>query len=150
MQFYQDQLLEASLRHARITASFYHKAAQRRGGRFWHDRAALHAASFAREPVSNNVELRDDRPIELSSQAKLVETACIVGNYIEKKTALFHPELERAVAFLHGIEIGWLLRPLVLGTNVQDLLTVWSKQMSGEAAMAIIGWLVRRNIIVPS
>jgi len=64
-------------------------------------------------------------------------TPCIVGDRVEMRPAVHHPNLKRPVAYLGGIE----LAPL--------LTSPWPVSLPAPKAAALATWLVSNEILVP-
>jgi flavin-dependent dehydrogenase len=150
MQFYRESLAQAFERHRRWAGAFYRQIAERRGGSFWCNRAAV--AQDVPKPVTGG-DLAGVRLSELhlgmSRLARIVDTPCIVGDFIEIRRALIHPSLDRAVAFLDGRELAPLLARIRDGMTPVDLAEAWSPAVPLPAGLAITGWLLGQGVLTP-
>jgi flavin-dependent dehydrogenase len=75
--------------------------------------------------------------LRLSPAVRILPTPCIVGDRVEMRPAVHHPNLKRPVAYLGGIE----LAPL--------LTSPWPASLPAPKAAALATWLVSNEILVP-
>jgi flavin-dependent dehydrogenase len=150
MRFFRESVKAAADSHCRWAASHYLQVARRGGGPFWQDRAAgtLSAASLPEPRMTPDERLRARAIIELSPLLEFVDLPCIEGRFVTMKTAVRHPSLEGPLAFLGGQEIASLLKQLGCGLTPAQLAQSWSNQVPLESALALIGWLIGRGILV--
>ena len=113
-KFYRSSLADSSERHRRWAAQHYAAAASVNAGRFWQQRAdgASEAPKLNAPSMDFHGTLTTDLAVALAPEAVLQNEPCIVGDMIESRPALSHPDLERPVAFLGGWDLASLLQPL--------------------------------------
>jgi flavin-dependent dehydrogenase len=145
-RFYADNLDRASARHRSWAAAQYATAAVTRPGPFWARRAGAPEAIPAPEPA---VPLDVDVGLALSSAVQYLDVPCIVGEFVEVRTAVSHPRLGEPVAFLGGWELAPLLRRTPPGLTAADLVHAWSGLVPQDSGHAICDWLGRSGILVP-
>ncbi len=102
------------------------------GDSFWRRRRSTQRP--ARRPGVAAVPLGR---LRLSPAVRILPTPCIVGDRVEMRPAVHHPNLRRPVAYLGGIELAPLL------TNL------WPASLPATKAAAIATWLVSNEILVP-
>jgi hypothetical protein len=83
----------------------------------------------------------------LAPEAVLVETPCIVGEFIELRRALSHPRLARPVAYLDGVELAPLVEVLSEGVTMAQMAEAWAGHVPLRQRAAIMGWLYRQGLL---
>ncbi len=150
MCFYRANLEEASLRHARWAAGYYGKVAARRGGKFWHDRGAGAEPNPMEQPKPPlDVHAITSSAFALSQQLEFVDLPCIEGDFVVTKGALRHPNLDGPIVYLGGQELAPLLRGVRPGLTPMQLAQAWSGRVPLQSGLAIAGWLVNNELLVP-
>ena len=142
LEFHRNSLAAAARRHRRWAAGFYQAAG--RSGRFWRERSAY--AEPAPRPSSGGPP-PPDLPIALAPGAAVVTTPCIVGDFVARRPAVWHPRLEEPVAFVGGREIAPLLQALRPGMIAADLVRAWSAGLAPRAAIAIVAWMLDAGVL---
>jgi flavin-dependent dehydrogenase len=117
---------------------------RRSGARGWRGAAAAHRGSTA--PAA---AVSGDTVLRLSRAAIMVPTPCVVGDFIETRTALSHPALERPVAYLGDVEISPLLEALPALLTLSELRQRWSRLLARDTVSTLSDWLMRQDILVP-
>ena len=102
------------------------------GDSFWRRRRSARRPS--QRPSGATVPLER---LGLSPAVRILPTPCIVGDRVEMRPAVYHPNLRRPVAYLGGVELAPLL------TNP------WPASLSATKAAALATWLVSNEILVP-
>ena len=115
---------------------------------FWRRRAVL-----AETPK------RQDRPLPLSEllpypvrlrpPAELRETACRVGDRIERRLALHAPALDRPVAFVGGVWLAPLLYSLEASSSLAEARRMWEQSVPPQRATEILTWLIGCRALEP-
>lgn len=150
MRFYRANLEDASLRHARWAAGYYGKVATERGGEFWCDRSAGAEPDVVSEPRPPLDPLTmATSTVALSQQLEFVELPCIEGDFVTTKAGLRHPNLDGPIVYLGGQELAPLLRGLHPGSTPMQLAQAWSGHVRLQSGLAIAGWLVNNELLVP-
>jgi hypothetical protein len=80
----------------------------------------------------------------------LVETPIIEGDFVASGPALAHPNLERPVAYLDGLELAPLIRQIGPNTCAERIVERWSMHARPERALQILQWLWRHGVVVSS
>lgn len=153
--FQADRQREAVERHAAWAAEHYREPVRFADRPFWRRRAspAVHSGSApAPAPVPAPLGGPDPAallhcPVALSAEAQLVETPCIVGDFIEARGALQHPSLGRPVAFLGGVEVASLLGEVERGGTLLDIVRRWSPGLPMQRGLEIAAWLLARGVL---
>jgi hypothetical protein len=83
----------------------------------------------------------------LSPEVTLDDQPCIVGDLVTMRPALYHPCLERPVAFIGGWEVAPLLRPMHAGIALGALMNAW--QIPTRLKPAIANWLLKHRVLRP-
>ena len=154
LQFYRDSLAEASARHSLWTAEHYGRIAAHGGGAFWQDRS-LHATGHApaARPAAQRVGLDADAlrstAVALSGEIEFVDQPCIDDQFVALQTALRHPALDGAIAYLGGQALVPLLRGLPAGLTPLQIARSWSDRVPLDRGLAIAGWMLDRGLLVP-
>jgi flavin-dependent dehydrogenase len=147
--FYRSNLAESSDQHRRWATQHYATATSVKSGPFWRTRAG--GAVVEQQPVAPSIDFGRtspaDLPVALSPEATVEDEPCIVGDLIVLKPALSHPGLERPVAFLGGIELVTLLRPLHAGMALGALMDHWRIPIGSKPAIA--KWLLDHRVLTP-
>ena len=84
--------------------------------------------------------------VHLSSDVRLVEEPCIIDNEICLSEAIKHPNFDRPLAFLGGVEIAPLLSMAPRDTDVGHLLSLWSSRISVRQSGRIAAWLIQKRV----
>jgi hypothetical protein len=148
VEFYRESLRYTVEQHAMWAGEYYYQNSSHRCHPFWSTRAKEPSPSDSMLPSRTLQELLAHRVI-LSAAASIQPGARIAGNIVERSPLLYHPNLARPVAYLDGVEVATLLKPLELGITLNEILTIWATAISPNRALAIASWLNRRGIIVP-
>jgi flavin-dependent dehydrogenase len=147
LEFFRESQQSSVEQHARWASGYYHQNTVHRHQPFWRNRAK---APFTVRPFFPDRRLQELLPyrVTLSADTSIKASPCIVGNIVERRPTLYHPSLARPVAYLDGVELARLLKPLELGLTLNEILTIWSRELTPGRALAVAGWLHRRGIIV--
>jgi flavin-dependent dehydrogenase len=87
--------------------------------------------------------------IELSSQTRFVATPCAVDDRVQLRDAVTHPDLDRPLVFLGGIELAPLLRLASEAPDLGHLLDRWGRVLAAPMATSVLEWLVGNGILRP-
>jgi flavin-dependent dehydrogenase len=149
LQFYQSSLEESSERHHRWAAGHYGKVARQGGGTFWQERAGGLADDPPDEPsVAAAASFLPSATVGLSRQLEFVELPCIEGDFVTVKSALRHPTINGAIAYLGGHALAPLLRELPAGLTPMQIARSWSDRIPLDRGLAITGWMLDRGLLV--
>jgi flavin-dependent dehydrogenase len=147
-RFYASNLERASDRHRLWAAAHYASAAVTRPGSFWARRATAPGLAPA-TPLAEPAALDPSVGLAVSHAVEFLELPCVVGTFVETRTAVSHPLLDEPVAFLGGWELAPLLHLAPKGSTASDLVRAWSGHVPLDAGRAICDWLGRSGILVP-
>lgn len=164
--FYADRLADSAARHARWTRAYYGLAWPGPGHAFWRDRATdlegddhgkgTGGGGTPEFPANDRLgavlaSMAGGLRFGLSADARLVSTPCVVDGRVQLREAVRHPRLDGPVAFLDDIEVVPLLR-LAIATAplpTEQLFALLSHVLNAAAAMRLLLWLLRHDILTP-
>lgn len=147
IEFHQNSQKETVARHRKFTAQFYSEAYSHGESSFWRERTDLKINSFSQVP-NLKPELGNDTYLKRSDLSVFVETPCIAEDYIVKKRAITHPNIEHPVAYVNNIEIAFLLDLISPGATVEEIKKKWIPYLSSYESSKIIKWLYSAGILV--
>ncbi|NUQ73478.1 MAG: tryptophan 7-halogenase [Polyangiaceae bacterium] len=145
--FYVERQREAADQHRGYAAEYYRRS-------FYSDRPFWRLRGENATPAPQAEVFATPGPealhhrAALSSDARLVEAPCLVGDEIAPVLALTARALPRPVAFLHGAEVAPLLAMMVPGEPLHALVQRWAAHVPRRNAVAIAMWLLARGIII--
>jgi flavin-dependent dehydrogenase len=151
-RFYRDRSQEAVVAHQQWSSHFYADVERFRHHPFWRTRSA--EPKLPSQQMPPPVALETDAlslrtRVRVSQQARLAEEPCIVDDEIQLQAALFHPALERPVAFLDGARIEDLLRSVPSAVDLAGVLTLWCGRMPLSQARRAAAWMLKNHILEP-
>ncbi|MEA2139315.1 MAG: hypothetical protein QOG56_2465 [Solirubrobacteraceae bacterium] len=146
LDYYGEYQRHAVADHAATAARLYAEHEPHADAAFWRRRSAAHAPAPPprARPAAQLPELRARR-VRLAAGAQLRETACVIGDRVEMRRALTHPQLERPVAFLGGEELAPLLDALCAAPSLAQAVEA-ARRPAGTAAA--VAWLHERGLLV--
>jgi flavin-dependent dehydrogenase len=147
IQFYRDRQTETAEFHARLAARCYAEQRAFRHRMFWQRRARL---SANKQPVGGVFEKRVldmGSSVRVSAETTLADVPCIRDDFVLTLPAIIHPNLDRPVVFIGGIEIGGLLAFLSQTRSLREILQRWSTQISADRSMEVLSWLIAHGVI---
>lgn len=127
----------------------YQQVANRRSESFWHDRAGKADLNTPPKAPQKTPIPSPGQKIKLSPQAEIQSIPVMKKDHIEDAPALFHPSLERPVAFLGSQDLVQLIRQVEPGTSLENLGGKWSSTIPVKLKSQIMQWLWEHKIIVP-
>ncbi len=170
--FFQHRLIETCARHSYWTRSYYAQAwCQEKA--FWQLRSQpwqpvignpgddentqTLLAALAQElaqlnhyhpvPLKSLAQFDVTRLLSFDSNTTWVTTHCVIDNLVTNQTALYHPSVERPLAYLEGEALLPHLNILQKPQTLSSLLNNLACRMPLEKAQKIIAWLWQRGII---
>ena len=155
IEYYAAQQRHAVRRHAATAAGIYAEHESHAAAPFWSRRAvpattrprppaAAAAAATAGGPLADLLPRR----VRLPAGAGVTDTPCLVGDRIERRRALTHPDLDRAVAFLGGHELAPLLDALDREPSLAQAIGRWNSSLGPAEGDAVARWLHARGLLV--
>jgi flavin-dependent dehydrogenase len=149
-RFYRDRLRAASEQHRQWAALQYGTVAARRADSFWADRAAALPASASPAPSLEPArpDLPAAAPLVVSPNVSYVDLPCLDGAFVQVRTAVQHPALGEAVAFLGESELAPLLQQVRPGLTMDQIALAWSPAIPLTHGRALAQWLVRHGVLV--
>ncbi|UAB87928.1 tryptophan 7-halogenase [Ruegeria sp. SCSIO 43209] len=150
LSFYADRQFERVQTHAALAADFYARQHAVDPSHFWAERAK--PLDWVKSPAfdPNREALRDDQPLILSPQAKLIASGVQTASHIEPGLVIGHPNLPRPVANLEGAMLGPLLERLGAPTTTLNIIKSWSEVLATHTASRILRWLWYHRIVIPA
>jgi hypothetical protein len=151
MKFCRERHNETVSAHAAWSADFYRRVVRFGELPFWLARSQV-SNGGPRMPLSPKFSLEDKSirlttRVQMSSKARLVKEPCIIDDEMCERAALLHPNLDRPVAFVDGVELERLLALVPQSMDIEALLTLWSTRVSPEQATRVAGWLMKNQIL---
>ncbi|MER8733566.1 tryptophan 7-halogenase [Mesorhizobium sp. M0166] len=150
LAFHAERQAEAAYRDRLMCQSLYREQAISNPSPFWSRYCGPGALlkHLPREPLAID-SLRPETRLRLSPQARLEDVAVIDGDVIALAPALFHPDLDRPIAFLAGRSIRSLLARVISGVTAGSLFADWSADSLPEgAALKLLQWFWQRRLLV--
>ena len=132
--------------HAASAAAIYSDHRANRDQPFWRRRASVPPTPAPAGRATPPVDLLA-LPVRLAAGATIASTSCIVGDRVQWRRALTHPDLDRPVAFLDGAELAPLLDLLPQAPSLAHVIARWDATLPAGRAEAIAGWLQARGIL---
>ncbi len=150
LSFYADRQAERVQTHAALAADFYARQHAVNPSLFWAERAE--PLDWLMPPAldPNTEVLRDDQPLNLSPQAKLITSGVQTASRIEPGLVVAHPNLPRPIANLEGAMLGPLLERLDGPTTCLDIIKHWSEGLGAHRASRILRWLWYHRVVIPA
>jgi flavin-dependent dehydrogenase len=146
-RFYVDDQRYSVEQHAAWAAGYYREHQRHRDHPFWRHRALPEPARPPREERGAVDAVALHRRWKMAREAVLVDTPCIVGEVVESRRALSHPNLGRPVAYLDQVELAPLLDGLGEGLTLPQMAGAWLRHVPLQKGMAIAGWLYRNGLL---
>ncbi|MDX0499564.1 hypothetical protein GOL41_26985 [Sinorhizobium medicae] len=148
--FHAERQAEASYRDRSMCQGLYHEQTVSTPSPFWSRYCGPGALLERRpRPLLAVDRLRPETRLRLSPRARLEDVAVVDGDVIALAPALFHPDLDRPVAFLAGRSIVSLLALVISGVTAETLFAAWSAgSLSEGTARKLLHWLWQRGLLV--
>ena len=110
----------------------------------------LHIAFLLAGEIFYTIRMREAMEfVALDSTVRIESESCIVGNLIELRRAISHPNLAEPVAFMEGIEVSNLLGRVVRGSKAESVIRDWSACVGNDSAIWIFSWAWRNRLVLP-
>lgn len=126
--FYYLQHAETIQNHTSIAKAFYQRQDRFRSG-FWNDRSSVDSSATNRPEMAGTAKMQLERNLAISADVNWKEISVNTGEFIETKRALFHPSLQRPVAYLEGHLLSDMLDVCSNGVTGNALVKKWSDKM---------------------
>lgn len=149
-QFYRERIEETVRHHRAISASYYRRASRFISEKFWRTRSVDPAP--ARQPPSprndRTPSLDGNRTVRLSNDSHWVDAAVIDGEFVDRRNAIVSGRLERPIAFVNGVPIEELLRPLnENGSKVAALMHHWNSRYGRRRSQQLWDFVCQRDLV---
>lgn len=173
--YFHDSLVQAVARHLRWTRDCYAQAWPATAHPFWQVRATDFALPDATTPIlcclrevlaaqrlrslapphlpTNHVAHDDPSAVlqahvSLCPRTRFVTQPCVVDDRVQRRLAIDHPNLERPLAWLDGIDVVPLFDAIATVANLAQLIEQWSTRMQLRSATRLVGWLLHKGVVV--
>jgi 2-polyprenyl-6-methoxyphenol hydroxylase-like FAD-dependent oxidoreductase len=138
--------------HEVWTTEAYAAVAAVRPTDHWRSRArALPGAGTPTVPTPSRASFvpraSPERVVRRSADVRFVGTTHVLADRIAPGTAVEHPGLDGAVAYVGGTPIVPLLRTLDGAAPLGDIVTRWAETVPLATAVRIADWLLRRGVL---
>ncbi len=147
-EFYRARIDERVALFSRRMRDEYARVAARSRHPFWQERAnggiqgVDSMAKLRADPLPSDPGLR----MRVATGAVILSGPIIVGDFVEQRGIVQHPDLVQPVAFLAGAHLPTLLQELPL--TIGDLTKYWGDRVGEPKAWEIARWLWQRRILV--
>lgn len=147
-EFYRARIGERVALFSRRMREEYARVAARSRHPFWQERAdsglpGVHSVAELRaDPLAGAPGLR----VRVATEAVMSSGPVIVGDFVEQRGLVQHPDLVQPVAFLAGVHLPTLLQDLPFA--IGDLHRYWGYRVGETKAREIARWLWQRRILV--
>jgi flavin-dependent dehydrogenase len=145
LSFHADQVMRTAQHHARLAASFHAAAARQLGSAFWLARAG--AAAPWRAPESPPAPAGLDANVMIDPRVSWEREPILDGEWIVEADAIDHPSFEAPAAFIGGVPVRELMRPLASSMTLRELLRRWALAYGDARAGALFSMLWRQGLI---
>lgn len=149
LRFFKSRQEERVKQFTTKSQEVYQQVANRRPEAFWHDRAGKADFNALSDVPQKPPAPSPGQKIKLSPQAEIQSIPVMQKDHIQNAPALFHPSLERPVAFLAGQDLVELIRQVESGKSLESLGGKWSSRIPAKLKSQILQWLWEHEIIVP-
>lgn len=174
-EFYEDRIIGSVVNHTHWTQQYYAQAWPGTAHGFWQQHGSsylpekyiptpftekLSSALQEEKPVTPAAaekaidihyvlqQLWDGKPM-VSTAISYVPSSCVVNDCLEMKTAIKHPNLPGAMAFLDTMEIYPLLEMAAHTPTFGSLVTAWSQLMPFNKAAKMAIYLWDKQVLLP-
>jgi flavin-dependent dehydrogenase len=146
--FYVNNQRDCVRQHAIWSMQSYREHRRHAHETFWHSRA--------------HIERDDDPPqarglrqvawsgrdrVRLSPQVCVRDVPCLVGNFVEARSAVTAPGLRRPIAFVQGVSLPGLLQEIFPGSPTWKVGEALSRKLSSTAAAQLLDWLFQNDVL---
>ena len=148
--FLTRRLERRRVRHTAWAAAFYREGASRFYTAFWTERARAARYEMRGASIEALAPLPlPDQPVAVDSTVRIEPEPCVVGDLIELRRAINHPNLADPVAFVEGIEVSNLLGRVTRGSKAESVVRDWRACVGSDSAIRIFSWAWRNRLISP-
>ena len=144
-EFYALRLAERVGRYRDHTGREYARALDFQHESFWRARAGTTADT---QRLKTSDIQSPGRRLTLSPAAKLQLAPVIVGEFVEERKTILHPNLDGMVAYVDGIDITALFELLPDHFYSHEIPAYWQRLVPDEQASKIASWLYSKGIFV--
>jgi len=151
IDYYRCRQAETSNHHELLAARNYARQYRFKQEPFWQRRAYCEQVSNAPDQKIDfslsgfgNGRLRKSQALTFS------EIPCIQGDVVRPARALNHPNLERPVVFVDGIEVAPLLDAILGECTAAEIVNLWLQHMEMQKSLDVLSWLISRGILKSS
>lgn len=150
VRFYEEHQHAVVGQHSEWASEAYSAVASGASDVFWTSRASRTKAPVRVHTEKQATQIKDifpHDPIEIAEHVKVVDVPTIVGDFVSCHPAVAAPSLDRAVAFVGGIDLPSLLKDVIPGMTAADVFNDWSARISSAAAYQLLGWCISNDVL---
>jgi flavin-dependent dehydrogenase len=145
-RFYRARLETSAAQHARWAAEVYDGAVQHAGLPFWRARRGQAADP---PPAADPAPVVGDA-FAVHPDLAFIETPCLVGDFVEVRTAVRRDPASEAVAYVDDVALAPLLREIRGGFSRDSFLTRLSPRLGTRRSLQVLSWLVAQGLVTPA
>jgi flavin-dependent dehydrogenase len=144
--FYAQHVRHATAQHAAWAAQNYREHRRYSAEAFWQRRVAAGGASDP--PVESGAgRWRKDDRVAVSAGVTIRDIPCVVGDFVELRSAVSHRALARPVAFIGGLDLPAFLRNMPSAPRISDLEQALSPILPERNIPRVLGWLLEHGLL---
>jgi hypothetical protein len=145
IDYYRTTLREDAEKHARWADSLY--SALPFHTPFWQRRRTQYSSAV---PTVETLPVSWERRYAVSQQTHLTTVPCLVGDFVEARGALHHPNLDRPLAFLHGHCAPWLFEQMTNRVaTLREIAAMWTNRVPIRSGVAMAHWMAEKGLLRP-
>lgn len=149
LAFYRNDHAEIVARHSAWAAQNYRENTRHAGEAFWHSRATREdSRALRKSPQGPSALHREDRLVPCT-QLAVRPMPCLVGDFVEVRSAVAHPSLDRPIVFLENANLAELMAEIRPGATVAEVTDAISRRIAQPEAERILMWLLERKLLQP-
>ena len=163
VEYYTDLISVTESGHRATATRLYGEHRQYADRSFWRRRREAEPGSEPMDapevepvgPVERRVGSRGkpgvagllERRVQLRPPAELRPVACLVGHLVERRPALWAPQLRRPVGFLGGVPLAGLVQELTSAPTLGAACCGWDRSLAPGRGVQIASWFVDRDLL---
>jgi hypothetical protein len=144
--FYVQHVRHAIAQHAAWAARNYREHRRYSEEAFWRRRAAAGEAPDRLVESGAGRWRKSDR-VAVSAGVTIQDIPCVVGDFVELRSAVSHYALARPVAFICGLDLPAFLRNMPSASRISDLEQALSPALPQQNIPRVLGWLLERGLL---
>jgi hypothetical protein len=145
--FYQDKIGSCAAAHAAAVGEIYASHAGGASAPFWMRRSTLQMRPVVDAPtLGQETAPLPSTPVTRGS-ARVVDHACLCGDYVETRRAVLVRGGDEPVAFLSGLALGDIIDRVEQDCAFGDLQEWLAARLSAGVTAQLTAWLFRNDVI---